>query len=144
MFSNACKYAIKATILIASFSIEGKRVGVKQIAESIDSPIPYTAKILQQLVKFNVINSIKGPNGGFGIDPDKLNEIKIAQIVFAIDGEMNLTSCGLGLSECDDDKPCPIHFEYQKVKRNLRNILDKTTLKEFTEKLNSGQTFLKV
>jgi len=35
------------------------------IAEEIDSPTAFTAKILQQLVKNKVIHSIKGPHGGF-------------------------------------------------------------------------------
>ena len=65
MFSKACEYAIKASIYIAISSLEGKRVTPKQISEEIDSPTAFTAKILQALVRNNIVNSVKGAYGGF-------------------------------------------------------------------------------
>ena len=51
MFSKTCEYAIRATIYIASESSAGKRCGIRDIARKIESPEPFTAKILQRLVK---------------------------------------------------------------------------------------------
>ena len=68
MFSKACEYGIKATIFIASNSYEKQRVSLKEIAKEIDSPEAFTAKILQNLVRHKIINSVKGAYGGFEIE----------------------------------------------------------------------------
>jgi DNA-binding IscR family transcriptional regulator len=62
-------------------------VGLKEIAEKIDSPEAFTAKILQILSKNNTIHSIKGVGGGFEIPKKSMNQIKLIQIVSAIDGD---------------------------------------------------------
>ena len=49
MFSKACEYGIRAAVYVALQSLDGRRVSVNEIAEEIDSPIAFTAKILQQL-----------------------------------------------------------------------------------------------
>ena len=68
MFSKTCEYGIRAAIFIASESYQNNRVGLRDIAEKIDSPEAFTAKILQQLTKDNrVVSSVRGPHGGFFI-----------------------------------------------------------------------------
>ena len=78
MFSKACEYAIRATIYIAVQSSQNLRVGLKNISKEIDSPEPFTAKILQQLSKNNIIESIKGPPGGFQIDKNDMRKIQLS------------------------------------------------------------------
>ena len=87
MFSKTCEYAIRATIYIASESSAGKRCGIRDIARKIESPEPFTAKILQRLVKADIIKSIKGNGGGFEIEKVQLKHIKLEQLVKAIDGK---------------------------------------------------------
>ncbi len=87
MFSKACQYAIRSSILIATNSLEDKKTSLKEIALEIASPEAFTAKILQNLVKNKIISSIKGPSGGFFISIDKISEIKLQEIVFAMDGD---------------------------------------------------------
>ena len=99
MFSKACEYGIKAAIFIATKSYEGKRVSPKEISAEIDSPQAFTAKILQALVKHNIINSVKGAYGGFEIDKTNIGNVKLSQIVNAIDGDSIYSGCGLGLEK---------------------------------------------
>ena len=87
MFSKACEYGIKAAIYIAVNSAENKRVSPKEISENIDSPQAFTAKILQALVRHNIITSVRGAYGGFEIDKTKIETTKLSQIVYAIDGD---------------------------------------------------------
>ena len=63
MFSKTCEYGIRATIIIATESYQDNRVGLKEIAEKIDSPVAFTAKILQVLSRENIIHSVKGVGG---------------------------------------------------------------------------------
>jgi len=64
MFSKTCEYAIRAMIFIAQKSKLG-RVGIKEIAEAIDAPEHFIAKILQELCRKGLLQSLKGPTGGF-------------------------------------------------------------------------------
>src|SRR5680860_1151541 len=106
MFSKACEYGIKATIYIAMQSLQDRRVSLKEIAEKVDSPSAFTAKILHQLAKNDILDSTKGPAGGFQIQKERIDNIKLAHIVFAIDGESIYEGCGLGLDKCNANKPC--------------------------------------
>ncbi|HDZ03492.1 hypothetical protein LCGC14_0583490 [marine sediment metagenome] len=143
MFSKACEYAIRASTYIALKSLEGTRVNFKEIAEKIDSPVAFTAKVLQQLTKSNIINSIKGPSGGFEIEKSKISKIKLNQIVFAIDGNKVYEGCGLGLKQCNAHKPCPVHDRFVQVRNDLRDMLENTSLYDLTIGLEDGLTFLR-
>ncbi len=144
MFSKACEYGIKATIFIATSSYEKQRVSLKEIAKEIASPEAFTAKILQNLVRHNIIDSVKGAYGGFEIEKQKIATIKLSQIVIAIDGDKIFNSCGLGLDTCDENHPCPVHDKFKIVRDNLKNMLENTNLEELALDIKSGASFLKI
>lgn len=143
MFSKACEYAIRATLHIASHSQSGERVGLKEIAEAAGSPVAFTAKILQQLVREDVIHSVKGPNGGFEMTHEQLRDVKLRQIVSAIDGDQIYRGCGLGLETCDESRPCPVHDQFKRVRDELHHMLETTSVRDLANGLNTGLTFLK-
>jgi len=143
MFSKACEYGIKSVIYITEQSLVGKRVSIKQVTKAIDSPEAYTSKILQQLKRNEIINSDKGPGGGFSIDRSKMDSITLKQIVFSFDGDKIYKGCGLGLKECNALKPCPVHNHFELVRNELSNLLENTTLKYLALKLQDGTGFLK-
>ncbi|SIR23447.1 RrF2 family transcriptional regulator [Maribacter ulvicola] len=143
MFSKACEYGIRASTYIALKSLEGTRVNFKEIAEKIDSPAAFTAKVLQQLTRCNIISSVKGPSGGFEIDNTKIPEIKLSQIVHAIDGNKVYEGCGLGLKQCNANKPCPVHDRFVQVRNDLQNMLENTSLYDLTIGIEEGLTFLR-
>lgn len=143
MFSKSCEYAIKATIFIATQCCKEYKVGLKEIAKEIDSPIAFTAKILQVLVKNEIIKSSKGVGGGFYIIKESLNQITLLNIVSAIDGDSVFLKCGLGLSNCSEDHPCPVHEKFKFVKKDLIFMLENTTLEELSTGIKMGTTFLK-
>ena len=109
MFSKSCEYAIRAMIYIADQSLKGIRTTLADISHEIDSPVAFTAKILQQLSKSQVVTSLKGPSGGFYMTDLQLSTISLAKVVKAIDGEKIFTTCGLGLKQCSEKQPCPVH-----------------------------------
>lgn len=143
MFSKACEYGIKATIYIALQSVQGTRVSLKDIALKIDSPEAFTAKILQQLARNNIIDSVKGPTGGFEIGIKEMEVLKLCSIVFAIDGDSIYKGCGLGLKNCNEEKPCPVHTRFKAIRDELKLMLETTTIKELALGLKDGNTFLK-
>lgn len=65
MFSKSCEYGIRATAFVAVESKKNHRVSLRMIAKAIDSPVAFTAKILQQLASHGIISSVQGAMGGF-------------------------------------------------------------------------------
>lgn len=143
MFSKACEYGIRAATYIATQSLTGRRVSLKEIAEEIDSPMAFTAKILQQLSRNQIVDSAKGAAGGFEIERARIDQIRLGDIVFAIDGNTIYAGCGLGLRECNAAKPCPVHDKFVAIRNDLQHMLENTSLYEMTLGLEAGLTYLK-
>jgi len=132
MFSKACEYGIRALTVIAEAGKEDRKVGIKEICKSANTPESFTAKILQNLVKREIISSQKGPTGGFYISRD-LNKITLYDIVEAIDGKSIFNKCGLGLTECNAKKPCPLHYQFEVVRNELNDMCRNNNLKDLVD-----------
>ena len=141
-FSKTCEYAMRAVFFIAQKSVDGRKVGIKEIAAGIDSPEPFIAKILQDLSKRGLIQSAKGPNGGFYAEAAERRGT-LADVVKAIDGDRLFTGCGMGLKYCSEDQPCPLHAQFAQVRDELAHILSTTTIMQFNEQLNMGLAYIK-
>ncbi|MHC4157630.1 MAG: RrF2 family transcriptional regulator [Planctomycetota bacterium] len=84
--SKSVGYALLAAAYIAK-NKEKKIVLSQDISKRYDIPVEYLLKILQQLVRANVLRSKRGPRGGFSLArPPK--KITLLQIVEAVDGPM--------------------------------------------------------
>ncbi|MVT09134.1 RrF2 family transcriptional regulator [Chitinophaga tropicalis] len=142
MFSKTCEYAIRAVIYIAQQTKDGSKVGIKDIARGIDSPEHFIAKILQDLSRKGLIQSLKGPTGGFFLDESD-RKTSLAEIVKAVDGDEIFSGCALGLKQCSDKEPCPMHHEFVKIRKNISDVLTKARLGDLEEKLDKKLTFLK-
>ena len=143
MFSKACEYAIKASIYIARQSLQQKRVNVKEVSQSIDAPVAFTAKILQVLCREDIMQSVRGQQGGFVFEEYKQREVKIFDIVRLIDGDGLFTQCGLGLQKCSADNPCPVHDDFKIVREKLIEMTQKHLLYDLALKTESGLAWLK-
>lgn len=142
MFSKTCEYAIRALIFIAQRSRDGSKTGVKEIAEAIDAPESFIAKILHELSKKGLVQSTKGPTGGFYLDKHSV-ENSLADIVLALDGDKIFFGCGLGLDYCSETKPCPLHENFAKVRQDLYDMLKSAKLGELQEQMDEKRAYLK-
>lgn len=143
MFSKACEYGIRAVLFIATKSMNGERVRLKHIAEEVGAPEAFTAKVLQILARNDIIQSVTGPKGGFFIEYEDLDTIKLIEIVRAIDGDALLVGCGLGLPYCDAKHPCPVHHQFKHIRDDLINMLESLSIKKLARGVDNRLTFLK-
>lgn len=141
MFSTSCHYGLQAMIYIALHSTDNKNVDLNQIASELDIPKHFLSKILQLLVKSKLLVSMKGPTGGFRLNrpPEK---ITLIEVIEAIDGLDMFNQCGIGFKRCNDNHPCPIHFEYKHVRDRIEELFKSKTLKELTEEIETGDSII--
>ena len=141
MLSVSCKLSIKAVVYLGSKSDSGQKPGIQEIAKFINENEHTVGKLLQKLVKLDVIKSSKGPHGGFYITTEQKSQ-PIIRIVEAIDGEEVFNHCGLGLSKCSETRPCPIHNDFKKVRESFRKMCEKNEIKVLYENVNNGLAYL--
>jgi Rrf2 family protein len=113
------------------------RAGIREIADVIDASKHTVGKMLQSLVKHGVINSVKGPTGGFYASPQQKRQ-PIINIIEAIDGKEVFKECGLGLTKCSAKHPCPIHDDYKAVRDLFKNLCREKTMSDLCGPVNDG------
>jgi Rrf2 family protein len=137
IFSKTCEYALRAVLYLAQCAQNETRVGLKDIAAQVGSPEAFLGKILQRLVKAGLVQSAKGPNGGFYIDAESLHK-PIADVVAIIDGKYLFEGCAMGLRECSAQHPCPLHEQFQPIRASICHMLKGTTISKFNNDLLAG------
>ncbi|MDP3313003.1 Rrf2 family transcriptional regulator [Lutibacter sp.] len=141
MLSRASKYAILATLYLATNSSKDKKLSVKDIASTLEVPSPFLAKLFQQLVRGKIISSTKGPTGGFFLTK-KNGDKTVCDIIENIDGLNRLNECFLGLSECDGLNPCPVHFIVEPFKNSILGKFRDKSILEFAKEVDEKKQVL--
>lgn len=141
MLSNSSKYALKAMMYLALHTDENNKMMAKDISERINVPKAYIAKLLQGLAKRKIISSTKGPKGGFYINPSNKNRT-IMEIIEVIDGKKKMESCMLGLEDCNEHKPCPIHSIISPSRSKMIALLESKTINDLASDLKLNKVFL--
>ena len=141
MISKTCQTAVKAVIYLCSKFESKENASIKEVAEYINANEHTVGKILQTLVRQNIIKSMKGPSGGFFISSEQQLQ-PIIRIVEAVDGKEVFTNCGLGLSQCSASHPCPIHNEYKEARDILLNLFSKKRVVDLCGPINEGIAYL--
>lgn len=105
MFSQTVEYALRAVVCLATD--EERMVGVAEISETMDVPAGYLVKVLQHLVRANIVNSKRGKGGGFEL-ATAASEISMLDVINAVDPIKRIKTCPLNLpAHCK--KLCPLH-----------------------------------
>ncbi|PCJ27898.1 MAG: transcriptional regulator [Flavobacteriales bacterium] len=141
MLSKSCVYALRSLVFVAHNASCSSKIGIKEIAKELDLPTPYLGKILQQLTKHKIIQSIKGPNGGFYIDEES-QKIKLITIIEVFDGLDFFNRCGLGLKECSEEHPCPLHDDFKIYRERLLNLFSSKSIADMVSKIEVGDAFI--
>jgi len=141
MLSLTCKTAIKAVIFLASRSKSAEKDSIREIAAFINASEHTVGKMMQILVKAGVINSVKGPNGGFYITVRQQSQ-PIINVIDAIDGKIVFEECGLGLSKCAATHPCPIHNDYKVIRDQFKVMCQQKKVRDLCETVNDGSAYL--
>jgi len=141
MFNKETEYALRGLVYIQAQNLEGRRPGIAEIAEQIDAPHFYTAKILQRLVRQGFVESQKGKGGGFYFDSKK-PDLSLKQLIIATEGDKLFNGCGFGLKQCDENNPCPLHDKYALIRDALNQLVMEENVQSLAQKILRGGELL--
>lgn len=143
IFSRQCEYALRAVLYMSAQSErasqpDGGFTNIIEMSERLDIPMPFLGKTLQLLVRKKILQSQKGPRGGFKLAkaPD---EVGLFHIVDAIDGSAFLTSCVLGFPECSSKSPCPVHAEWGTLRDSVYQMLANKTIADIAREITDSK-----
>ncbi len=125
MFTRSAEYAIRAMTYLA-LQPTGKLTGAKEISQAEQIPMPFLWKILQNLARRKLVRSFKGVGGGYVLARPAGN-ICVQDVLWATEDRSLTEGCVLGLAECSEEKPCPLHSSWKEIRNRLNVTLCQTT-----------------
>lgn len=128
MFSQTVEDALRAILYVAGQ--QGRAVRVAQIAKQVRASRTYLAKILSQLAAEGILESTRGPNGGFRLAaaPDSLS---LTRVVSVFDRPASPPRrCLLGHGICGEVPGCTAHERWAPVARTIDNFFAGTTVSD--------------
>lgn len=132
--SNKWRYAVRALFDIAYFN-EGRATQAKDIAERQGIPPRFLEQIFQDLKRAGIVASKRGPQGGYALAGDA-NEIRLGDVVRALEGPLVLTENGANKRAVDDGVRVT-EAVFQDLSKNIEACFDAVTLADICERARS-------
>ena len=118
-------YAIRSVLYLAR---EADRVAsVTEIARSMHIPKSFLAKIVQRLVRSEILESLRGARGGLRLarDPSQLNLLEIME---AIQGPAGINMCAVNSKKCRLSSSCGVHPVWVDIRKEVETRLRRETI----------------
>jgi Rrf2 family protein len=131
MLSKSCEYGLRASLYLASLDHDGY-VSIGTISEDLDISFPFLTKIFQKLNDAGLLESQRGPKGGVALTKPA-DTVSLYEIVVAIDGDDLFSECVLGLPNCGNAEPCPLHDEWAEKRSDVETMFRNATLAELPD-----------
>jgi len=130
-------YGLMAMKHLAEHAPQGA-CSAKDVADAYGIPQEALAKILQRLVKADLLHSQHGMNGGYTLarDPEKISAF---EVIRAIDGPLFITSCITVRGECDQTDRCRIREPLRRVNESIEQVLRRISISEMKEETHSDE-----
>ena len=134
--SEAASLALHSMVFLASN--RKKKISTKEIADVLKASENHLSKVMQRLVKGKLIESKRGPDGGFVI-ARPLDEITFMEIYESVEGKFDLNTCLFMHSICSG-KGCILEYLPESIHDQIQNYFMKTTLQDFKNGFFSERT----
>lgn len=126
---------------LALHSREDKKIGVKEIGDTLGIPKPFLAQLLASLTANDLVSSSKGPGGGYYLS-DENRQKTVWDIILCVDGALKFDSCFLGLARCDDKNPCPVHYAVAPFKKTILEDFKFKNISEMAREMHEKGTLI--
>jgi Rrf2 family iron-sulfur cluster assembly transcriptional regulator len=131
VLSRTAEHALRSVLYLAR-SNGGGRLTAARIAEELAVPANYMAKTLNRLVKAGVLDSTRGPRGGFALAVPA-GELSLADVVGAFDRLDGPDVCMLDGERCGSAEPCAAHRQWERVTGDVHRVFRDTTIADLLE-----------
>jgi FeS assembly SUF system regulator len=121
-----------ATVVLAALARDPEqRISATQLAEKVRLEPPTVAKVLKTLARAELVNSVRGVNGGYQL-AHSADDISVAEIVAAMEGPIALTECGLESGLCSHESDCSLRGNWQRIGEAVEGALSALSLADLS------------
>ncbi len=124
------RFAVTAMADLAERHGKGP-VTLFSISERQKISLSYLEQLFGKLRKHNIVIAVRGPGGGYYL-ARPASEISVADIIVAVDEQIDATLCG-GMANCDDNKQCSTHDLWMGLNEILHKYMAKVNLQQLVE-----------
>lgn len=128
--NSTSQSAIRAVAHVAARGLDGP-VRVEEIARAARCPRNYLSKILHVLTRAGVLQSSRGPAGGFRL-VGRPERVALAEVIAPFQSAV-ARRCVLGRPECGGARPCAAHDRWTRVAAQVESFFAKTTVADLLE-----------
>ena len=128
------RYAVTAMLDIA-YHNKGNPISLPEIADRQNISLSYLEQLYSRLKKSGLVESIKGPGGGYMLSKGA-DDIVISEVIQAVDEDLETTACN-GKSNCHNNHQCISHNLWQDLGTEIKNFLSDITLQQVISKNSS-------
>lgn len=128
--STKGRYAVTAMIDLALHD-EARPVALTDIAETQKISVSYLEQLFARLRKNRLVKGMRGPGGGYRL-ARPASEVTIAEIIAAVDEQIDMTRCA-GKEDCQDGEKCLTHELWADLSKQLYDFLHAITLGQIVE-----------
>lgn len=125
------RYAVTAMLDLAINAGSGP-ITLADIASRQHISLSYLEQLFARLRRKSLVSSVRGPGGGYMLGRDA-QEISIAEVITAVDENVDTTSCG-GSHNCHDNKPCLTHDLWEDLSSRIYQHLSGISLHDLVKK----------
>jgi len=126
LISKTAEYALRAVLFIARESEVGP-VRANELAKVLGVPSNYLSKILHSLARAGLLNSGRGPRGGFQL-AKAADDVLLADVLEALDPTLLRSDCLLGNPTCTDEEACAVHHRWKDLRDPICEFFRGTTV----------------
>lgn len=117
-----------ATLILATLAADPARLlNAGTLAERTHIAAPTVSKLLKQLHRAGLVNSVRGTHGGYQLARDP-ESISAAAILDALEGPIALTQCSAGSGRCGIEHTCSVGRTWQRLSLAIRRSLGEVSL----------------
>jgi len=127
VLSNTSQYAIR--ILAYMADKKDSQLNATQLAEILYIPYKFLTKIMTELVKVDLVESIRGREGGFKLKK-KSSDIKVSDILDVFNDSIKDEQCVLGIGFCNGLCKCALHDQWMEPKLLLQKMFRESSLED--------------
>jgi Rrf2 family transcriptional regulator, nitric oxide-sensitive transcriptional repressor len=134
MISSTAEYALRAMVYLATHREKAETAQV--IAENTKVPAGYMSKVLQDLARAEIVNSQRGPHGGFTL-ARSADDITILDVMNAVDPIKRIRTCPLALPE-HGTRLCSLHQRLDDAIAHIEDVFAHSRISDMLKPSRSG------
>ena len=120
-----------ATVIVTWLASRDDWTSGSEVAAAVHLETPTASKVLKQLAQAGLVESCRGPHGGYrlAMAPE---QISVAAVIEAIEGPIGMTECSVQSGLCANETVCGLRGNWQRISRAIAAVLNDLSVADLT------------